>query len=181
MTESAIQKFVLVMMAKRFLVIDCNTANLETTAWKPRDFCDMFRDACGDPDDCWETCRLACGEELPSDIMNFQGVVITGSVACVRDALSWFGPLCEFVRNASSEGTPNVYGGCFGCQITAHALGGVVGGGMDISIDYIGLYQAYAKVFICVGLYGALFFITSHNYPLATSVYRYKSRRPFSS
>jgi GMP synthase-like glutamine amidotransferase len=44
----------------------------------------------------------------------------------VLTKLAWFGPLCDVVRQAASTGYPKVYGGCFGCQLISHALGGQV-------------------------------------------------------
>jgi GMP synthase-like glutamine amidotransferase len=47
---------------------------------------------------------------------------------CCRDAdsLPWFEQLCTLVRTIYGKGSPQLYGGCFGCQIIAHALGGSV-------------------------------------------------------
>jgi anthranilate/para-aminobenzoate synthase component II len=56
----------------------------------------------------------------------FDGIVITVSHYNIRDNKPWFSSLCELICTAAKEGYPRIYGGCFGCQIIAHALGGHV-------------------------------------------------------
>lgn len=43
-----------------------------------------------------------------------------------RDAHPWFDQLCQLIKEAAEKGRPRIYGGCFGCQIIAVALGGHV-------------------------------------------------------
>lgn len=50
-------------------------------------------------------------------------ILITGSPAGVYDGLSWIGPLSDFIRAA---GDRKMIGVCFGHQIMAEALGGMV-------------------------------------------------------
>lgn len=108
----------------RFIVIQCENS----TAWKPYSFYDMFREGLQQAGDSWTVCELASGEALPDDILQYQGIVITGSRFNCRDreTLPWFDELCELIRKSAEEGSPRIYGGCFGCQIIGHALGGEV-------------------------------------------------------
>ena len=64
------------------------------------------------------------GEALP-DPAELEGIVITGSPAGVYEDHAWLPPLRDFIRSAYAAGTPMV-GICFGHQIMADALGGVV-------------------------------------------------------
>jgi len=88
----------------------------------------MFESGLRKEGDQWQVCNIAYGEVLPSDIRDFQAIVITGShYNCRdRDSLPWFEEVCELIRYAATNGSPNFYGGCFGCQMIAHALGGGV-------------------------------------------------------
>ena len=113
-------------MSKRFLVIQCD----DSTKWSPKNFSDMFisglRDELQGDVGLWDVVCPPSGEHLPAEILDFQGVVITGSRFNIVDDLSWYSELCEFLRAAAEAGRPQVYGGCFGCQMIAHALGGIV-------------------------------------------------------
>lgn len=109
---------------KLFYVIQCENS----TAWSPVSFSDMFTKLLKREGDVWRTVLLANGEPLPSDIRSAAGIVLTGSRFNCRDreTLEWFDPLCDLIRYAAETGGPRVYGGCFGCQIVAFALGGEV-------------------------------------------------------
>lgn len=108
----------------RFCVIDCENSR----AFDPFTFGVMFQSQLSREGDDWTICYLAHGETLPDDILEFQGVVITGSHFNCRDgeSLPGFKSLCEFIRHASEKGSPRLYGGCYGCQVIAHALHGEV-------------------------------------------------------
>lgn len=112
------------MTKNKFCVINCENSK----AWNPISFADMFRSGLERPGDIWTICNLASDEPLPEDIESYQGLVITGSrFNCRdRDTLPWFNDLCELIRESAIRGSPQIYGGCFGCQIIAHALGGEV-------------------------------------------------------
>lgn len=72
-----------------------------------------------------ETIAICDGAPFP-DPANLEAVLITGSSAGVYDDhLSWMEPLRGFIRAAYAARTPMV-GICFGHQIMADALGGVV-------------------------------------------------------
>lgn len=70
------------------------------------------------------TVRLVDGDALP-DPAALDAILITGSPAGVYDDLDWIAPLERFVRAAHETRTPMV-GVCFGHQLIAQALGGVV-------------------------------------------------------
>jgi GMP synthase-like glutamine amidotransferase len=108
-----------------FCILNCDDAK----AWAPINFGHMFQTCLCSDCDCCTINELARDKEMPQDIMSFDAVVITGSRYNCRDAptLSWFEPLCNFIRTAAKKGSPRIYGGCFGCQVVAHALGGEVG------------------------------------------------------
>jgi GMP synthase-like glutamine amidotransferase len=73
----------------------------------------------------FETVRLSEGQPLP-DPAGLDATVIMGSSAGVYDNhLDWMEPLREFIRGAYAAKTP-MLGICFGHQIMADALGGVV-------------------------------------------------------
>jgi len=64
------------------------------------------------------------GEALP-DPSTLQSILITGSSAGVYDKLDWIAPLEDFVRAAYVGQIPMI-GVCFGHQLMAQALGGIV-------------------------------------------------------
>jgi GMP synthase-like glutamine amidotransferase len=72
----------------------------------------------------FDVVSVANGEPLPDPAM-VQAVLITGSSAGVYDEIDWIAPLEAFVRAAYANRTPMV-GVCFGHQLIAQAMGGVV-------------------------------------------------------
>ncbi len=67
---------------------------------------------------------VVTGAPLP-DPGTLQAILITGSAAGVYDGFDWIAPLEDFVRAAYARRTPMV-GICFGHQLIAQAMGGVV-------------------------------------------------------
>lgn len=113
-------------MPKKFLVILCD----DSTKWQPKNFAHMFISGLSDEHngdaEMWHVVCPPSGEYLPAEILDYQGVVITGSRLNIVDDLAWYSELCDFLRAAAEAGRPRIYGGCFGCQMIAHALGGVI-------------------------------------------------------
>jgi GMP synthase-like glutamine amidotransferase len=72
----------------------------------------------------WSSIAVVDGALLP-DPRDAGAVLITGSPAGVYDPLAWIESLRAFIRSAHAARTPMV-GVCFGHQIIADALGGVV-------------------------------------------------------
>lgn len=64
--------------------------------------------------------------EFQKDIAAFDGAMITGSPASVRDDLPWIPPLMDLIRDMHAHKLP-LFGACFGHQAVALALGGSLG------------------------------------------------------
>lgn len=103
----------------------------DSEIWSPINFSDMFK--CRlinnkNKNEKWISINIINNENLPDDIFNYSGVVLTGSRfnICDREQYSWFNKICEFIREAERIGKPKIYGGCFGCQLIGYALGGEV-------------------------------------------------------
>jgi len=62
---------------------------------------------------------------FPNDINLFDGVIVTGSPASVRDAEDWVSDLLHLLRDIIAMKKP-MFGACFGHQAIATALGGTV-------------------------------------------------------
>ncbi len=77
-----------------------------------------------DPAATFDIVSIPDGAALP-DPSDVDAILITGAAAGVYDGLDWIAPLEDFVRSAHARGTPMV-GVCFGHQLIAQALGGVV-------------------------------------------------------
>jgi len=112
---------------KHYVILDCE----DSETWDPERYYTMHKPIMGKEhaEEAWSLLHIARGDKVPalSDPPQYDGIVITGSRHNVRDELPWMGPLCALIQDVSrNEKNANVrlYGGCFGAQIIAHALGG---------------------------------------------------------
>jgi GMP synthase-like glutamine amidotransferase len=87
---------------------------------------DMFVSLLSQADEnlAFDSVALVDGSPLP-DPGSCEAVLITGSPAGVYDSTPWMDPLRDFIRGAFRAKTPMI-GVCFGHQIIADAMGGVV-------------------------------------------------------
>lgn len=129
---------------KHYVILDCE----DSETWDPERYYTMHKPIMGKEhaEEAWSLLHIARGDKVPalSDPPQYDGIVITGSRHNVRDELPWMGPLCALIQDVSrNEKNANVrlYGGCFGAQIIAHALGGEVdrnpGGGFCFGTERI--------------------------------------------
>ena len=65
-------------------------------------------------------------ETLPPDPTDFSGIIITGSHAMVTDKEDWSEQTAAWIPRVIEAGIP-LLGICYGHQLLAHAMGGVVG------------------------------------------------------
>jgi GMP synthase (glutamine-hydrolysing) len=93
------------------------------------------------------------GDELP-ETGSVAGVVITGSAAMVTERLPWSEYAAEWLRGIAGSSIP-VLGICYGHQLLAHALGGMVDyhpRGREIGTTCLSLTEAGAADPLCRGL-----------------------------
>jgi len=64
-------------------------------------------------------------DEGTGSVAGFDGILVTGTAAAVRDQADWMQPLGDFLGERTESGPP-VLAVCFGAQLAAHALGGTV-------------------------------------------------------
>ncbi|SEK90293.1 type 1 glutamine amidotransferase [Nitrosovibrio tenuis] len=76
----------------------------------------------------WQLVKIDAGEEVPSTLDPFSGLVFMGGPMSVNDDLPWIAPALELIRQAVVNNVP-VLGHCLGGQLMAKALGGTVSNG----------------------------------------------------
>lgn len=85
--------------------------------------------------------------ERPQDPETYCGILITGSAAMVTDRLDWSEYAAGWLRQAVRADVP-IFGVCYGHQLLAHALGGVVdylADGMEVGTQSIEVLPAAAN------------------------------------
>ncbi|KAF0687176.1 Aste57867_21032 [Aphanomyces stellatus] len=111
---------------------------------------DMFVDGLQLNGDSWTVVNPSTGDSLANVLSEgYDGIVITGSHYNVRDQKPWYAPLCDVIRHIAETGSPTLYGGCFGHQLIAHALGGEAGYNEHfvMKAETIHLLPAFSMVF----------------------------------
>ena len=88
------------------------------------DFPAWFQRGLGLPDEEIVVVRVDAHEKLPP-LPRIDAAVITGSGAMVSERLDWSERTADWLRTAAQAGVP-MLGVCYGHQLLAHALGGVV-------------------------------------------------------
>lgn len=88
------------------------------------DFDDWVIRGCGPSDGVSSVIDMEMGQELP-DVSGLSGVIITGSHAMVTDQTHWMQELTAWIPKVLAQDVP-LLGICFGHQILAQAMGGMV-------------------------------------------------------
>jgi len=88
------------------------------------DFDDWFRARLDRSTTALQTVSATTDDPLP-DATAFSGIIITGSHAMVTDRLPWSVRTADWIKRAVDERVP-LLGVCYGHQLLAQALGGVV-------------------------------------------------------
>jgi GMP synthase (glutamine-hydrolysing) len=97
----------------------------EEIARERGDYDSWFRDGLGLSESELEVVRVYASAPIPGSF-DYDGVVVTGSWSMVTDREPWSEACGEYLREAVEQKLP-VLGVCYGHQLLAHALGGLVG------------------------------------------------------
>ena len=135
-----------------FLIVRCGTTK-EAICQRHGDFAEWIRTTAGWwPEQAPEVAPYL-GEAMP-DFGPYAGAVLTGSPAMVTDREGWMVELEAWLRGAVAGGLP-LLGICFGHQLLASALGGVVGDhpqGMELGTVEVELLPEAAEDPLFAGL-----------------------------
>ncbi|HEX7342343.1 MAG TPA: glutamine amidotransferase [Rhodanobacteraceae bacterium] len=135
----------------------------DTLRARSGDFDHWFRMALGVPRANVMVVNVDAGAPLPTPD-SVAGAIISGSAAMVTEQLDWSEHLAAWLRDAIPTGLP-LFGVCYGHQLMAHALGGVVGelpGGREMGTQTITLTDAGRTDPLTTGLPVAFPAHTSH-------------------
>ncbi|MFA6120085.1 MAG: type 1 glutamine amidotransferase [Sideroxydans sp.] len=73
----------------------------------------------------WQMIHIDQGDDVPTDVSAFSGLVFMGGPMSVNDDLPWISPVLNLIRDAHAQDIP-LLGHCLGGQLISKALGGVV-------------------------------------------------------
>ena len=111
-------------MVRTNLIIKAGT-KLPSLASVNGDYEDWIADILGWGIDDYQTVAVYLNEKLPP-VDKVKSVIITGAGAMVSDNEPWIAESAEWLARAAENSIP-ILGICFGHQLLAHALGGIVG------------------------------------------------------
>lgn len=132
------------MVSNALLLIQVGTPPNDIRA-KEGDLPDWFCRALDCPSEAVDIVRVFEGEELPPPGMH-RAAIITGSWSMVTDRQAWSEYTAQWIRDAMAGDMP-LFGVCYGHQLMAHAMGGLVGyhpAGLEIGCQRIELLPAAA-------------------------------------
>ena len=90
----------------------------------------MYHEKMSCENDIWSCCNVALGESIPKDFSDYNGIILTGSHYNCRKRevyFPWYENVIELIKTVDINGYPNLFGGCFGHNLIALALGGTIG------------------------------------------------------
>lgn len=117
--------FVSIMERARKILIIKTGSTMESLRSRRGDFEDWILDGMDVRPSTVSTVDVHAGSALPEPA-GLAGIVITGSHDMVTQRLEWSEKTAAWLRDAVAAGVPTL-GICYGHQLLAHALGGVVG------------------------------------------------------
>jgi GMP synthase-like glutamine amidotransferase len=88
--------------------------------------------------------RMFGGDALPAQITEYSGLCVLGGPMSANDALPYFAPLLDLIRDAMAQDVP-VIGHCLGGQLMARSLGGSVKAAEKAEIGWSQLRPAHSQ------------------------------------